>query len=50
MTTYHARHIGSVADRDRLLAEGWTILGEYTPLSPVIEIAVWLRCPRSCCP
>lgn len=48
--TYHAYHIGNAADRDRLLAEGWTVLGAYAPLSPILDVAVWLRCPVTCCP
>lgn len=47
--TYHARHIGRVEDLARLTREGWTVLGSYPPISPVIDVAVWLRCPETCC-
>ncbi len=50
MSAYHARHVGTLADYTRLLREGWTVLGRrYPPVSPVIDIAVWLRCPPTCC-
>lgn len=47
--TYHVRHIGHIDTYAQLLREGWTVLGSYRPISPVIDIAVWLRCPPSCC-
>ena len=47
--TYHARHIGHIDTYAQLLREGWTVLGEsYPPISPSVDISVWLRCPADC--
>lgn len=48
--TYHARHIGHPDTLAALLAAGWRLMRMYPPVSPVIPLAVWLRCPAWCCP
>lgn len=51
LTTYHVHHVGRIDDYTALLNAGWTVLGSsYPPISPSIDIAVWLRCPPTCCP
>jgi hypothetical protein len=47
---FHARQVGTTAAMQDLLRDGWTVLSISMPISPILEIAVWLRCPESCCP
>lgn len=37
------RHVGFIAARDALIAEGWEIAGSYEPTSPVVDGGWWLR-------
>ena len=45
---HYYRHVGSAALAASLLLQGWQLVSDYTPISPVIEGAWWLRlgpCP-----
>jgi hypothetical protein len=44
----YTRHIGCALTAARLLIRGWRIVGDYPPISPSIDVAMWMAigpCP-----